>query len=152
MKSTEAKSVEEYIGSLPEEKGRALEEVRKVILENLPPGYEETIAWGMITYQVSLDRYPNTYNGKPLMYAALTSQSKHMSLYLTAIYMNEQRRKRFDEEYRATGKRLDAAKSCVRFKRIEDLPLDLVARSVAELSVDEFIAETEEALKNRKKK
>lgn len=151
MKSTEAKSVEEYIGSLPDEKGKALEEVRKVILENLPPAYKETIAWGMITYQVPLERYPHTYNGKPLMYAALTSQSKHMSLYLSGIYISEQRRKRFEEEYRATGKRFDAAKSCVRFKRLEDLPLDLVARSVAELSVDEFIAETETVFGGRKK-
>ncbi len=151
MKTTEVKTVEEYLSSLPEDKEKTLREVRKVILENLPSGYEETIAWGMITYQVPLETYPDTYNGKPLMYAALTSQSKHISLYLTGIYINEERRKRFEEEYRSTGKRFDAAKSCVRFKHLEDLPLDLVARSVAELSVDEFIAETKTVLGGRKK-
>jgi uncharacterized protein YdhG (YjbR/CyaY superfamily) len=77
---SDAKTVEKYLEELPEERRDALEAVRRTILEHLPDGYEEVMNWGMITYQVPLDVYPDTYNGKPLMYAALASQKRHMAL------------------------------------------------------------------------
>ena len=97
----------------------------------------------MITYQVPLSIYPNTYNGKPLMYAALSSQKSYMAVYLTSIYMNEDSRKTFEQDYMATGKRYDAGKSCVRFRKLDDLPLDLLSVTIGSMSVKEFIQEVE---------
>jgi uncharacterized protein YdhG (YjbR/CyaY superfamily) len=141
---SDATTVSQYLSELPDDRRAAIETVRKTILENLPNGYEEVINWGMITYQVPFDTYPNTYNRKPLMYAALASQKNHMSLYLTAIYINDETSHAFEQAYRATGKRYNVGKSCVRFKKIEDLPLDLIATSIASLSIEEFIAKMEE--------
>ena len=140
---SEAETVEQYLAALPDERRGAIEEVRNTILSRLPDGYEEVMAWGMITYQVPLEVHPDTYNGRPLMYAALASQKNYMAVYLTGIYMSEESRKRFEEAYRAAGKRLDAGKSCVRFRSIDDLPLDLIGDVVAELLVGRFIALSE---------
>ncbi|MFC2009210.1 DUF1801 domain-containing protein [Chloroflexota bacterium] len=113
--------------------------MRRVILENLPAGYEEAMNWGMITYQVPLSVYPDTYNGQPLMYAALASQKNHMAVYLMAIYMNDEARQRFEEGYRLTGKHMDVGRSCVRFRKLEDLPLDLIAGAVSYMGMQEFV-------------
>jgi len=136
---SEATSVKEYLSELPDDRRKAVKAVRKVILENLPAGYEEVMNWGMITYQVPLKTCPDTYNGQPLMYAALASQKNHMAVYLTGIYMSEDGRKRFDAAYKATGKRFDSGKSCVRFRTLEDLPLPLIGETIASLEVDEFV-------------
>ena len=138
MRSTAA-SVEEYLSELPDERRKAIEAVRQVILANLPEGYEETMNWGMISYQVPLSIYSETYNGKALLYAALASQKNHMAVYLTAIYMDDTKSKWFKEAYRRTGKRLDAGRSCFRFRRLEDLPLDLVGETIASMKMEEFI-------------
>jgi uncharacterized protein YdhG (YjbR/CyaY superfamily) len=140
---SDAATVAEYLADLPGDRRAALEEVRAVILANLPEGYEEVMAWGMITYQVPLATYPDTYNGKPLMYAALASQKNHMAVYLTSIYTDTGSAAEFELEYRATGKRYDVGKSCVRFRRLDDLPLDLIGRTIAALDVDAFIARVE---------
>jgi len=95
--------------------------------------------WGMITYQVPLSVHPDTYNKQPLMYAALASQKNHMALYLTSIYMDPAAQAAFEQEYRASGKRYDVGKSCVRFRRIGDLPLDLIGRTIGSMTMQEFI-------------
>ena len=96
--------------------------------------------WGMVTYQVPLGIYPDTYNGQPLMYAALASQKSHMAVYLMGLYMNEDDRGQFYAAYKATGKRLDVGKSCVRFRKIDDLPLDLIGRAIAAVSMDDYVS------------
>jgi len=83
---SEAKTVEEYLAELPDERSEALLIVRKTILDNLDKGFRETMNWGMISYEVPLIVYPDTYNGQPLMYAALASQKNHMAVYLYCIY------------------------------------------------------------------
>jgi hypothetical protein len=83
---TQAATVKEYLELLPEDRRAAISAVRNEILKNLPKGYEEVINWGMITYQIPLERYPNTYNGQPLCYAALASQKNHMAVYLTCVH------------------------------------------------------------------
>lgn len=88
-------SVEEYLAELPEDRREAIRAVRRVIRDNLPKGYEEVMNWGMITYQVPLEIFPLTYNGKPLLYAALASQKNHMAIYLTGIYMDSKARQKF---------------------------------------------------------
>ena len=142
---SEATTVAGYLRELPADRRKALSAVRRVIREHLPEGYEEGMNFGMIVYQVPLRRYPETYNGQPLMYAALASQKHYMAVYLTGIYADERARRAFEKAYRTTGKRLDAGKSCVRFKTLDDLPLPLIGQTVASVSVDELIAVTERA-------
>ncbi len=149
---SKAESVEQYLAELPEERREAIEAVRKIILENLPEGYEEVMNWGMITYQVPLSTYPDTYNKKPLMYAALASQKNHMAVYLSGIYMDDKDREDFEAEYRGTGKRYDVGKSCIRFRKLEDLPLPLIGKSIALMDSDEFVRRTKKIFSARKKK
>jgi hypothetical protein len=145
-------TVEGYLNDLPEDRREDIETVRKVILKNLPAGYEEVMNWGMITYQIPMETYPDTYNGKPLMYAALASQKNHMAVYLSGIYSEDNRRENFESAYKATGKRYDVGKSCVRFKKLDDLPLPLIGETIASIDVDAFIHQYEKAMSGRKKK
>ena len=147
---SEASTVEEYLSDLPDDRREAIEVVRDVVLANLPEGYEEAMNWGMITYQVPLETYPDTYNKQPLMFAALASQKNHMAVYLTGIYISDEAREAFEAAYRATGKRYDVGKSCVRFRKLEDLPLDLIGETIAGLPVDRLIARVEEVGSTRK--
>ncbi|MCH7749479.1 MAG: DUF1801 domain-containing protein [Acidobacteria bacterium] len=130
-----ARTVREYLAELPADRRKAISAVRKVIRENLPDGYDEAMNWGMITYQVPLATYPDTYNGQPLMYAALASQKNHMAVYLTGIYISEGSRAAFEGAYRATGKRFDVGQSCVRFRTLDDLPLPLIGETIASVPV-----------------
>ena len=134
-----ANSLKEYLAELPIERREAIQRVRRVILDNLPEGYEEVMNWGMITYQVPLSTYPDTYNKQPLMYAALSSQKNHMAVYLIGIYMDDQIRRDFESKYLATGKKYNVGKSCVRFKKLYDLPLLLIGEAISAFGVDEFV-------------
>lgn len=138
MQST-ATTPEEYLFELADDRREAIETVRETILEHLPEGYTEGMGFGMIAYVVPLDRYPDTYNGQPLMYAALASQKNHMAVYLTSVFADEALGEKFVAEYKATGKKLDMGKSCVRFKSLDHLPLDVIGDAIAALTVDEFI-------------
>lgn len=132
-------TVEEYLAALPDDRRQAINAVREVILKNLPDGYREGFGFGMIGYVIPLERYPKTYNGQPLLYAALASQKNYMSVYLMGVYGSAEAADWFEREYRLTGKRLDMGKSCVRFRRLDDLPLDLVGQAIARYTPDEFI-------------
>lgn len=134
-----AKTPTEYINGLPLEQKRALTIIRSVIKKNLAKGFKETMNWGMICYEVPLSTYPSTYNKQPLVYAGLASQKNHMAVYLSGIYSDAQAYKKFIAEYKKTGKKLDVGKSCVRFKKLEDLPLDLIGKEVASMSMKQFI-------------
>ncbi len=136
---SKATTVEEYLAELPEDRREAIAAVRATILENLPEGYEESMNWGMIAYEVPLSVCPETYNGQPLSYAALASQKNHMAVYLSAIYLDESAREEFETAYRATGKRFDCGKSCVRFRKLEQLPLEVIGQAVGRFPMDEFI-------------
>lgn len=133
-------SVDEYINELPPERREVVSAVRKLVLANLPAGIEETMSWGMISYEVPLTLFPKTYNDKPLVFAALAAQKQYYALYLMGIYGSETLRAKFEEAYQATGKRMDIGKSCVRFRTIDDLPLDVIAEAIAAVSLDEFCA------------
>ena len=136
---SKAITVEQYLNELPNGRKEGMSIVRQTIVENLPDGYDEVMNWGMITYEVPLETYPNTYNGKPLMYAALASQKNHMSVYLTGCYMSLDVRDKFEKAYKKSGKRFDAGKSCIRFKKVDDLPLDILGETIASLDVNGFI-------------
>jgi len=149
---SDAKTVDVYLSEVPLERQEQIRKVRKVILDNLPEGYEEVMNWGMITYQVPLSVYPDTYNKKPLMYAALASQKNQMAVYLSSIYTDEGKRDQFEKEYRLTGKRYDVGKSCVRFRKLDDLPLPLIAKAVGSIEMDDFIELAKKAGSVRKSK
>lgn len=118
--------------------------MRKVILANLPEGMEERTNWGVISYEVPLARNPKTYNGQPLMYAGLARQKNYYAVYLMGITPE------FRDAYRKTGKKLDAGVCCIRFKSLDDLPLELIGNTVGSMTVDEFIARAESARTSRK--
>ena len=136
---SDAVTVEEYLKGLPRERWEAISRVRSVILERLPDGYEEEMRWGMISYEVPLSIQPDTYNGKPLMYAALASQKRHMAVYLSGVYADPVARGDFERAYRASGKRFDMGKSCVRFRRLDDLPLDVIGAAIARYPIEDFV-------------
>jgi hypothetical protein len=136
----DARTVEEYLGELPDDRRTAISAVRAVVLANLPDGMVESMNWGMISYEVPLEFCPDTYNGQPLSYAAIASQKQHMSVYLMGIYGSETLRERFEADYRATGKRMDIGKACVRFRKLDDLPLDLVGDAIAAVSMGTYIS------------
>ncbi|MEP2024522.1 MAG: DUF1801 domain-containing protein [Reichenbachiella sp.] len=143
-----ATSVQEYLESLPEDRHEAIAKVRAVILKNLPHGIEETMNWGMISYEVPLKIYPDTYNKKPLMFAALASQKNHMAVYLSGIYCDESLREKFELDYKASGKKMDMGKCCVRFKKLENLPLDVIGWAIGAVDMETFVLFTKE---NRRK-
>lgn len=128
-----------YLAEMPADRRESIEVVREAILAHLPDGYVEEIRWGMITYSVPLATYPDTYNGQPLMYAALANQKNHMAVYLTSVYSDEQSKDSFVAQYKGTGKRLDTGKSCVRFRTLDDLPVDLIGDTIGQMDVDAFV-------------
>jgi len=135
-----AETVAEYLAELPEDRREALATVRRAILDNLPKGIVETMNWGMISYEVPLESFPDTYNGKPLMYAALASQKRHLAVYLTTVYNDAELGDWFRERYAESGKKLDMGKSCVRFTTLDDLPVDLIGETIAKVDLDDFLA------------
>jgi Domain of unknown function (DU1801) len=136
---------DEYIASLPEDRREAIAAVRNVVRDNLPPGFEEGMQYGMIGWYVPLERLPDTYNGQPLGLAGLASQKNYMSLYLNTVYGDPKTERWFRERYAASGKRLNMGKSCVRFTRLEDLPLDVIGDTIARADVDRYLAQYAEA-------
>ena len=108
---SDATTPEEYLAGLPDERRPIVEAVRQVILENLPDGFEETIDFGMLSYVVPLERYPNTYNGHPLGVVALANQKRHLSLYLNAVYSDDAGEHSLRESWEATGRRLDMGRT-----------------------------------------
>ncbi len=139
MKSS-AKTVKDYIASLPIDRREAIVAVRKVILDNLPSGYEETMDWGMISYEVPLAYYPDTYNKKPLLYVALASQKNHMAVYMNGLYGVPGLVDTFKKDYQKAGMKLDMGSGCVRFKKLDQLPLALIGEYVAKVDRDTFVA------------
>ena len=147
MASSTVATVEEYLQELPPERQKTMQAVRELILDKLPPGYRESMNWGMISYEIPLERYPKTYNKQPLNYAALASQKNYMSLYLMCVYDCEGANADFVERFKASGKKLNMGKSCVRFTKLEDLPLELIAETIASTPMDEYIRKYEKARK-----
>lgn len=145
MTKSKVTNVGEYLDSLPEERRAVVAKVRDVILKNLPPGYAETMNWGMISYEIPLERYPDTYNGQPLAYAGLAAQKNYFALYLLGANQDPAQEALLRQGFADAGKKLDMGKSCLRFQKLEDLPLDVVGRVIASTSPEEFIERHEAA-------
>jgi hypothetical protein len=139
-----------YLASLPAERRKVVAAVRAVVKKHLPKGYVETMNWGMLSYEIPLSRYPDTYNKQPLMYLALAAQKNNYALYLTNVSGGKVLMDKLVAAYKAAGKKLDMGKSCLRFKAIEDLPLDVIGEIVASTSVERRI-EAADAARQKKR-
>jgi hypothetical protein len=139
MAKSTATTVDQYLEELPADRREVVATVREVIWKNLPKGYQETMNWGMISYEIPLSTYPKTYNGQPLAYAALAAQKNHYAVYLMGMYVDGAPVAWFAEEFRKAGKKLDMGKSCVRFKKVEDLPLETIGKAIRSVTPKELI-------------
>lgn len=154
MKS-DAKTVEEYLQAVPPDRRASMSAVREVILANLPEGYEERMHYGMIGYVVPHSIYPAGYPcdpKQPLGFVYLGSQKNHLAIHLTNVYGDPATEAWFRKAWQATGKKLDMGKACVRFKKLEDVPLDVIGQVIARTPVKKHIATVEKAMAARKKK
>ena len=148
MKSN-AKTVEEYLESLPEDRRVAISTIREVIRANLPKGYEECMSYGMIGYVVPHSIYPAGYHCDPklpLPYANLASQKNHLALYVMTIYSDKATEVWFRKAWKAAGKKLDMGKCCVRFKKLDDVSLEVIGQLIARMSVQAYINRIEAVL------
>ena len=150
MVSSSAKTVDEYLAGLPEDRRGDVQRVREVILANLPDGFEEMMQYGMIGYAIPLERFPKTYNGQPLGVAALAAQKNYLSVYLHSVYADPASSEWFKDAYRKTGKKLNMGKSCVRFKRADDAALEVIGEAVARVTPEQMIAAHEAAHRKRR--
>ncbi len=149
----EANSPEDYINQLPEERQTPMKKLRAVIKKNIPKGFEETMNYGLIGFVVPHSKYPNGYHCDPklpLPYINIASQKNFIALYNMGIYSDPALLKWFVEEYPKQGKRkLDMGKSCIRFKKIDDIPYDLIGELVTKITVDQWINTYETHLKKK---
>ena len=147
---SKAATVKEYLASLPEDRRNAIQAIRDVILTNLDERCEEGMQYGMIGYYIPHSVFPAGYHcdpKQPLPFAGLASQKNHMALYLSCIYGWSEQEAKLREEWTKSGKKLDMGKACVRFKKIEDVPLDVLGKAIKRATAKKFIAHYEAALK-----
>ncbi len=146
-----AKTVDEYLASLPPDRRAALTAVRAKVNARLPSGYEEGMLYGMPSWYVPMARFPVTYNNQPLCLASLGSQKNHMAIYMMNVYSDPATDKWFRAAYKAAGKKLDMGKSCVRFKKVDDLALDVIGDAIARTGVDAYCARVEAVMGSARK-
>lgn len=148
---SKAETADSYIEELPEERKDAIKKMRKVILKNLPKGFKETMGYGMMSYVVPHTIYPAGYHCDPkvpLPFLAVASQKNFVALYHMGIYANKELLDWFTTAYPDHCKtKLDMGKGCVRFKKMNDIPYDLIAELVSKMSVQQWIDIYEQNLK-----
>jgi len=142
---SKATTVSEYLSELPPVRAKVVSTVRDLVNEHLPPGFEETMRWGMISWEVPLARYPDTYNGKPLNCVGLAAQKQHTSLYLGCTYITPGGEETLRAAYAAAGVKLDFGKSCLRFKSLDRFLPEAVIPILEQSSVEALIGSYEAA-------
>jgi len=145
-----AKTVREYIDSLPDDRKKAITAIRKEILKNLPKGFEETMQYGMISYVVPHKTYPAGYHCNPkdpLPFISLASQKNHIALYHMAVYQGALHDWFLSAWRKSTEKKLDMGKSCIRFRKFEDVPLNLLGELASKLTPEQWIEKYERTMK-----
>ena len=146
-----ASTPEEYVSQVPEERQEPLTRLRKVITKNLPKGFEEGIQYGMIGYYVPHSKYPDGYHCDPkipLPFMSIASQKNSINLYHSGIYVKEELHDWFVNEYPKHCKRkLDMGKSCIRFKKIDEIPFKLIGELSNKMSCEQWINIYESSIK-----
>ena len=152
MKS-EASTVDEYLKSLPDDRKKAVTKLRKVIKENLPKGFEEVMGYGMIGYVVPHSIYPKGYHCNPKLpmpFMNVASQKNYIALYHMGIYSNEKLLNWFVDEYKKVAiSKIDMGKGCIRFKKPDEIPFDLIGELTTKISVLQLIETMENNIVNR---
>jgi Domain of unknown function (DU1801) len=151
---SKATTVEQYLAELPDDRRAAIEAVRQMILKNIDKNFEEGIQYGMIGYYVPHSIYPAGYHcdpRQPLPFLNLASQKNHMSLYAMSLYASPDEAQRFQTEWAKTGKKLDMGKSCIRFKKLDDLALDVIGAAIRRVPVKKYIETYESSFKGARK-
>lgn len=142
--TSDAKTVEEYINNLPKDRKAAMTKLRKVILDNLPKKLSEEMSYGMIGYVVPHSIYPNGYHCNPklpLPFMNIASQKNFIAVYHMGIYAKKELLDWFVSEYPKYVKRkLDMGKSCIRFKKIDEIPYELIGELVSKMTVQEWVS------------
>lgn len=139
---SKAQTVTEYLKELPDDRREAINQVRRMILDNIDDQIVEGMQYGMIGYFIPHSIYPAGYHcdpKQPLPFACLASQKNYMSLYLMCLYSDASGEKVFRDKWAKTGKKLDMGKSCIRFKRVEDLALDIIAEAIRNMPSQKWI-------------
>ena len=139
MVTSAAKTVDDYLSALPEDRRATVSAILALVRSRIPSGFEECMQYAMISWVVPRSCFPETYNGQPLAVASLAAQKGYTSLYLLGCYMDAKRRDRLTHAFAAAGKKLDLGKSCLRFKSVDDLALGAVGDAVASVEVEELI-------------
>jgi Domain of unknown function (DU1801) len=152
MVSSAANTIDAYLAELPPERRDVVSAVRDTVNARMPSGYREAMSYGMIGWAIPLERYPDTYNGQPLCYVALAAQKNAYSLYLMGVYSDSAQERALRDAAAAQGTTLDMGKCCVRFKRIDQIPLKAIGDLIASLSVEDFIALHEAGRRGVKRK
>ncbi|MEL7645973.1 MAG: DUF1801 domain-containing protein [Anaerolineaceae bacterium] len=140
MVSSAAKSPQAYLAELPADRRQEIAAVRDLILAHLPVGYEEAMRWGMLSYEIPLAVYPSTYNGQPLNYIGLAAQKQKNSLYLMGVYADPAALQDLLDAYARSGLKADIGKSCLRFRKARDLPLEKIGELIASVPPEKYIA------------
>jgi uncharacterized protein YdhG (YjbR/CyaY superfamily) len=153
---SKATTVEAYIAELPEDRKKAIAKLRSVIKKNLPKGFKEVMGYGMMGYSVPHSLYPAGYHCNPkdpLPFIGLASQKNFIAVYHMGIYADPKLLKWFtDAHAKASAKKLDMGKSCMRYKKPEDIPYELIGELASKITVDEWIEKYETVFKDRRKK
>ncbi len=142
-------TVANYLAKLPADQKKTLSTVRKLIRANLPKGIKETFNWGMISYEVPLKTFAETYNGKPLMFAGLAAKKNYFAIHLVGLYLDPKAARSFQADYKKAGKKLDMGKGCLRFRELDDLALKVLAKYFASMSLKSYLAAYQSARKSR---
>lgn len=145
MARSEAATPDAYLAEQEPARRAELTRVRDLVNAAIQPGFVERMAWGMISWEVPLELSGPTYNKQPLVYAALAAQKNHNALYLNCTYASADRSERLRAAFTAAGRKLDMGKSCVRFKRADDLALDAIRDEIASATPEEFAGVTRAA-------
>ena len=148
---SKATTPEQYLSELPEDRKEAMLKLRNAIKENLPQGFEEVISYGMLGYVVPHSIYPSGYHCDPklpLPLINLASQKNFIALYHMGIYANKNLESWFVSEYpKHVKSKLDMGKSCIRFKKMDDIPFDFIGELAAKVSVEDWISIYEKAFR-----
>ncbi|MEO5632898.1 DUF1801 domain-containing protein [Gaiella sp.] len=145
MAQSKAATVTQYLSDLPPERASIVSSVRDLVNQHLPTGFDETMRWGMISWEIPLERYPNTYNGQPLNVVSLAAQRQYTSLYLMCVYIDPEGERRVRDAYANAGVRLDFGKSCLRFKSLDRFLPEAVIPILERSSVEALIGSYEAA-------
>ena len=153
--TSKAVTVAQYLKELPADRREAVEAIRNTILKNLDKGFQETIQYGGIGYSVPHSLYPAGYHcdpNQPLPFAGIGNQKSHIGVYLFCIYIDEGLQREFVEGWKKSGKKLDMGKSCVRVKKLDDVPLDVLGKTIKKVKLKDFVAMYEKAIPASKRK